>query len=287
VGVVVIVAAVGGTSSTGSGSNEPADSPKKVMSAKAGKRFVSALKSKPAEGMSAKTTKKCGTLSKRYPASPARAGRVLDASPVFTPEAPKDLEAEAEVVVVAQVQRVAVRLSPDARPKDLKGLPPAERAAALRIMREQVATLSVCEVHKGSVGSTVDVARLGDSTLQVETDGPYKVGERYMLYLIPRDLPAGKKRTYRVVSTEGRMFLRADGSIDNSGEHSAVGEMLDGLPGVNAVDTLVGSNVPAPPPPTPPTITSEDLKKGQAAAKSGKANAVMDEVLEVMGDESH
>lgn len=111
-----------------------------------------------------------------------------------------------------------------------------ELAARNELLSSQKVTLVVCELHKGNIASSFTILRQGGDQISIEGDRPYSVGDRYLLFLTPRE-----KGYFRPVSPEGRLFIKFNGSLVST-DHG-VGTILDGLPSTVAAMKAVRDNL--------------------------------------------
>ncbi len=77
----------------------------------------------------------------------------------------------------------------------------------------QEVMLVACDVLRGEVaaGDLLVVESVGDGVRHRPGDPPYRVGERWMLFLAPVD---GDDRRYEVVTASGRHLVTASGQVE-------------------------------------------------------------------------
>lgn len=121
----------------------------------------------------------------------------------YRPETLAEALELAEVVVVAQV--TGVHDAPDIV-VPVKALENGED----RIPNQRIA-FKVNRIIKGEIDRTFDLFHTGNESFVLAGDPPYEVGQRYVLFLMPRE-----DGSYLVVSPEGRYQVTGEGLIPAS-----------------------------------------------------------------------
>ena len=184
----------------------------------------------------------CPTLNSRkkssYPTAPYDPQSAAAASAAFVPSDLKSLSDASQVIVDARV--VGVSVVPPVPSLTIRAAPGSGTTQDLadrnELLSSQKVSLVTCEVHKGTIGATFTILRQGGGSVTIEGDRPYSVGDRYLLFLTRRE-----PDYFRVVSPEGRLFIKANGSILST-DHG-VGTILDGLPSTTAAMQAVRENL--------------------------------------------
>lgn len=107
--------------------------------------------------------------------------------------------------------------------RDLVAQDSSEPSGEIRIptLRNEFRNL---ETLAGSVESTFTLFKTGSSSVSLEGDPPYDVGQRYVLFIAPRNEGDG---TYLPVGPDGRLREGSDGRI-HALIKGPVGNALDG-----------------------------------------------------------
>lgn len=111
-----------------------------------------------------------------------------------------DLEQEATAVVEAEV--TAVEPGPDLVDDPADGSDPDEAIPTQRI------GFSTIQVLDGQAPGTFKLFKTGSADLYLRNDPLYRAGERYVLFIRPRQ---GEPGTYLPVAPDGRLRLDQDG----------------------------------------------------------------------------
>jgi hypothetical protein len=143
--------------------------------------------------------------------------RLVHATWYHTPQTLRETYELAEAVVVARVADVvdheAIRVPVDKSISE----------DGYDDIPNQRVHFTVNRTVKGNVGGSFELFHTGNAEFVLEGDLPYEVGQRYVLFLLPRE-----DGSYLVTSPEGRFQVIPDGLVPSSEREFA--ELLRGAP---------------------------------------------------------
>lgn len=152
-------------------------------------------------------------------APPASAPQPMGVVWTERPESVDDLDDEAHAVVEAEVE--GIRSGPD-----LVSAEPGEPAGEERIPTQRIA-LRTLERFDGQMPDRFDLFKTGSADLYLEDDPPYRVGERYVLFLRPRQ---SEPRTYMPSAPDGRLLEGEEGEVAPTIEGPVADELAGDTP---------------------------------------------------------
>jgi hypothetical protein len=233
--VVVIgaIAMVAGVSTTG---QAPAKSPIAGMSAEDAKALIK-LQGGTVKAMAAKGG--CRAPGANYPAEAPEAGNGAPASSISQIDSTGDLlknPADNAPVSVIDAEVLSSKVSSRA----IRTGKLVDRQYEARML------MRVCETRQGpAVPKTIVVFQLrADKGALLEGEPAYTRGERYMLFVRPRG--GTKAKEYILVSSEGRIFLKKDGTVDPVALDGAAAETVQTLKSPEAVLKVVNADLTLP-----------------------------------------